>query len=727
MARACYSDPDILLFDDPLSAVDAHVGKYLFEECIKNYLKEKTRILVTHQLHFIDQVDWIILMDNSKIIGQGTYEELMKTCPPFSSLLFNYNGDVEETTFDETNNDKIKDSIESSTETKVLESKKTVEKLISREERVVGGVSGFVVRKYVVLAGGVLTLSILAFFISATNLSRLFTDQWLVWWATDKYHLSWDVNVGIYVFLAVVQMIFAIIYGFCTAYYGALASNRIHDSALRKIYSCPTLFFDQTPLGRISSRFSRDIDTLDSLLPESIRGFTYTLVMCIANLALISVFIWPFVAAILLSLGFYYILQKKYRATARELRRIDSISRSPVIAMITETLSGISTIRSFGACDRFISHNTKLLDENNRAQYLVILSQRWIQLRIDCLNSVLVLCTCLIAVLLRDMVNPGVTGLLIAYSLQVTQTFAWCIKTGTDVETFLNSAERLIYYMENIPSERPYIIESNRVKKDWPSKGGILVKNICLRYRENTPFVLNDLSFEVYPGERIAIVGRTGAGKSTVLSALLRLTEYESGSITIDDVDIQKIGLSDLRSNMSIIPQEPVLFSGTIRYNLDPFSQYTDEELWETLRKINLYQIISDMPLSLDSLVTEGGDNWSLGQRQLICLGRAVLKKSKVILLDEATASVDFETDETIQNLIRSDFCNSTVITIAHRLNTIADYDRVMVLSFGKILEFARPTTLLANPSSEFSKMVAETGDQNSKVIRVLSKKKQVK
>ncbi|KAJ3317962.1 Multidrug resistance-associated protein 1 [Boothiomyces sp. JEL0866] len=750
IARAVYNDTDTILLDDPLSAVDAHVGRYLFETCIKTSLKGKTRVLVTHQLHFLNQVDSIIFMDKGEIVAQGTFKQLVDGSTLFSKMMEGY------VQADEGNDEEIKEealvvkpSIELSEKDRVscesLRQNKD-NKLTAIEERATGGVAASVWSKYWKFAGGVKSAMVLLIFLAAANSARIFTDQWLVYWLSNKYHLSRDDYIKDYYYLGFSQLVLNVLYGLSIASFGARSSRKIHNLAITKIFSCTLSFFDSTPLGRITSRFSRDVDTLDTLMPESLRAFIWTLSLCISNIILIGTYLpWFLLPAVLLMFLFYY-LQQFYLKTALELKRIDSISRSPLIAQISETLNGLVTIRAYQAMDRFKTKNDQLINVNNRPLYLILIVQRWIQLRLECLNSILVFFIAIFCVYFRNTLNPSITGLLIAYSLQITQTFTWVVKTSTDVETYMNSAERMIYYTDSLVSEKARTIDPQYTPTEdkvltpeninlrqrtpaWPENGHIQVRNLQFRYLPNLPLVLKDLSFDIQPGQKVGIVGRTGAGKSTIITTILRLVEFESGNIFIDGVDIKKIGLKDLRSKIAVIPQEPVLFSGTIRFNLDPFSEYTgtqaltiDDQIWDVLQRANLFEVVKGAPMGLESVVAENGENWSTGQRQLICLARAMLKNSKIILLDEATASVDFATDEFIQTAIRRDFQGSTIITIAHRLNTIADYDKIMVLSFGEILEYDSPKKLL-DIDSEFTRMVAETGEANAAVIKATANK----
>jgi len=390
----------------------------------------------------------------------------------------------------------------------------------------------------------------------------------------------------------------------------------------------------------------------------------------------------------------YFYFQRVYVASSRQLRRIESVSRSPIYSHFLETINGASTIRAFSQQERFIRDNYRKVDENQVAYYLSISANRWLSLRLEFIGNCLIFFAALFGVISRDKIGGGLVGLSVTYALQITQKLNWMIRMSSQLETNLVSVERVNEY-SNITTEAERVIPDSRPSRDWPQQGVVLFDNFQLRYRDGLPLVLKEISFMIKPAEKIGIVGRTGAGKSSLALALFRILERAGGKIVIDGVDIATIGLRDLRSRLTIIPQDPVLFSGTLRLNLDPFDKYTDEELWKVLEVSHLNRFVSGLNGGLQHIIAEGGENLSVGQRQLVCLARALLRKSKILVLDEATAAVDLETDEFIQQTIRREFADHTVLTIAHRLNTIMDYDRVMVLDNGSIVEFDSPIKLL--------------------------------
>ncbi|KAG0043171.1 hypothetical protein BGZ83_011761 [Gryganskiella cystojenkinii] len=745
IARAVYFDADVVLLDDPLSAVDAHVGKYLFKNCILGALAGKTRVLVTHQLHVLPQVDYVICMKDGAIVERGTFHELMQNDGEFSTLMKAHGGieDVEAESEESTDEHGVssaitagaKKSLEAGAGEKaeviVSEKAEEVKKasggdkpkkgLMSQEERATGSVDGQIYKSYVQAAGGKYLLPLLLFFLIITQIAKVGNDLWLSWWTSLKFDESQKFYMGIYALWGICQGLFQFINGFYFSIAGANAAKVLHQRALKNIFRAPSSFFDTTPLGRIINRFSKDVDACDNLLSEAYRMFTGTAAIVLSTFILIAVVFPWFLIPLVPMLVFYYYAAIYYRSSSRELKRIDSILRSSLYAHFAETLSGLATIRAYREQARFIEKNAFFIDLENRPYFMSYSIQRWLGVRLETIANILVLVTSLMGVIKRTDIDPATIGLVLSYSMSVTGTFNWCVRQYAEVENNMNAVERLHHYSENLEMEADPIIPDNRPAESWPSEGAISIKNLEMRYRPDLPTVLHDLSLEIKGGEKIGVVGRTGAGKSSIMMALFRLVEPSKGTMEIDGVDISKIGLFDLRTKLAIIPQDPVLFSGTIRTNLDPFEKRTDQELWEVLERSDLKSYVASCEGGLDSQVSEFGENLSVGQRQLLCLARAMLTHARVIIMDEATASVDVATDVMLQKAIRVDFANSTVLTIAHRLNTVIDYSRVLVLDHGEIKEFDTPANLLARPDSVFASMVDETGPANAALLRSLA------
>ncbi|KAF9581339.1 hypothetical protein BGW38_001686 [Lunasporangiospora selenospora] len=741
IARAVYFDADIVLLDDPLSAVDAHVGKYLFKHCILGALQGKTRVLVTHQLHVLPQVDYIICLKDGEIAERGTFQDLMNSNGEFSELMRTHGG-IED------NDNEIEDEVQSTqsgtaTVTTISDPEKAAvaaaeggkevvsqdkkgtgskpKGLMSQEERSMGSVDGKIYMGYVRAAGGVYLIPLLLLLLTLAQVTKIGTDLWLSWWTANSFSKSQGFYMGLYAAWGISQGIFQMISGFYFSFAGAQAAKTLHQQALKNIFRAPTSFFDTTPLGRIINRFSKDVDACDNLLSESYRMFTGTASMVISTFILIAVIFPYFLAPLVPMLVFYYYAAIYYRSSSRELKRLDSILRSSLYAHFAETLSGLATIRAYREQDRFIIRNEHFMDQENRPYFMSYSIQRWLGVRLETIANTLVLCTSLLGVCARFSISPSTIGLVLSYSMSITGVFNWCIRQYAEVENNMNAVERLHHYSEELAIEADSIVPDNRPGAEWPSKGAISIRNLEMRYRPELPSVIHDLSLDIQGGEKIGVVGRTGAGKSSIMMALFRLVEPSKGTMVIDGVDITKIGLNDLRTKLAIIPQDPVLFSGTIRSNLDPFQVRSDKELWDVLERSDLKTYVSGCDDGLDSQVSEYGENLSVGQRQLLCLARAMLTQARVIIMDEATASVDVATDVMLQRAIRVDFAQSTVLTIAHRLNTVIDYSRVLVLDHGEIKEFDTPANLLKNSDSIFSAMVDETGPTNAALLRSLA------
>ena len=670
LARLVYFNSDIVLMDDPLSAVDAHVGKHLFEDCLQGALKEKTRILVTHQLHFLPSVDYIFVMKDGTIKERGTYAELIGAGGAFSTMI-QAHGSSDSTAREanlmfDTNTEAI-DRIDA-----MLEIKHTVaaKNQMQTEDREVGAVKTRVWSTYIEASGGWLFAVGLVLILILTQGARIGTDYWLVIWANRAIpSFNQGQYIGYFFLWSVVQTIIFYMSGVYMAYAGTRAARVLHAQALKRILRAPVLYFDRTPLGRILNRFSKDTDGVDSMLMDSIRMFTITLSAAIGILILIIVATPIFLAPLVPVLGLYYYVQKLYRMTNIELKRIDSVTRSPLYAQIGESLTGMATIRAYGEEGRFVAVNRELIDGNIGPFYIMTVAGRWLGLRLEVLGGVLVFFATVLGILARGTpgYTPALFGITLSYALQVTGNLNWSVRQFTEVENAMNAVERIAHYGEHLDQEAP-AKSTVQVPKGWPHEGSVEFENVSFTYSPELPAVLKKVSFKLAARTKTGICGRTGSGKSSLIQALFRMADpLLDGRILIDGIDIATLGLDNLRSNLSIIPQDPVLFSGDFRRNLDPFGMHTDEELWAALDTACLKPKIIELG-GLDSRVQAGGENLSVGQRQLLCLARAMLTKPRVLIMDEATANIDFETDSIIQRVLATQLTNATIITVAHRL-----------------------------------------------------------
>ena len=481
------------------------------------------------------------------------------------------------------------------------------------------------------------------------------------------------------------------------------------------------VFFQTNPLGRVINRFAKDIGDIDRSVAVFVNMFLGQVSQLLSTFVLIGIVSTMSLWAIMPLLLLFYAAYLYYQSTSREVKRLDSITRSPVYAQFGEALNGLSTIRAYKAYDRMANINGKSMDNNIRFTLVNMSANRWLAIRLETLGGIMIWLTATFAVMQNGRAEnqeafASTMGLLLSYALNITGLLTGVLRLASLAENSLNAVERVGTYID-LPSEGPSIIESNRPPPGWPSSGSIKFEDVVLRYRSELPPVLHGLSFTISPSDKVGIVGRTGAGKSSMLNALFRIVELERGRILIDGYDVAKFGLTDLRKVLGIIPQAPVLFSGTVRFNLDPFNEHNDADLWEALERAHLKDAIRRNSLGLDAQVSEAGDNFSVGQRQLLSLSRALLRRSKILVLDEATAAVDVRTDALIQKTIREEFKSCTMLIIAHRLNTIIDCDQILLLEAGRVLEYASPEELLQNDESSFYKMVQSTGAANAQYL----------
>ena len=572
--------------------------------------------------------------------------------------------------------------------------------------------------------------------------SYIFTEWWLAVW-TKAAHEEESIFtyrfkpqstgrdaqfafVTVYIALILLSTFFCALRSQWVVLGGARCSESLYYQMLNRVLYAPMSYFETTPLGRVLNRFTYDIETLDVTLAQAM---SITLIATSWFIAGISVMITilPWILIILLPvIASYFYLQYFYRKSSVDLQRIDAISRSPIQALLAEGLDGAQTIRVFQQENAFMSQFNSRIDDNASAMLNFLAARRWLGIVLEALGGLISLVASLLIITKNEsfQIQPGIAAMLIIWSTNFTITLSFLIDAINDSEAAITAVER-INAMTKLPQEKSMVTSlSRKLNNDWPTNGVIEFKEVCLRYRDGLPLALDNLSFKVDSGIRIGIVGRTGAGKSSVSAALFRLVELESGHIFLDGVDLSTLGLTDVRGRtkgMSIIPQDPILFAGTLRECIDPAGKANDEEIFEALRCVRIAQETDSVDQILMTAVEEGGANFSVGERQLLCLARSIITKPRLLILDEATASVDAETDVFIQKMLRERFKGTTLLTIAHRLNTIIDYDKVLVMNQGKAVEFDSPLTLLENDTL-FSELVDATGIENSKKLRKMAK-----
>ncbi|KAF9213044.1 hypothetical protein BGZ59_005984 [Podila verticillata] len=769
LARAAYQDADVYLLDDPLSAVDAHVDQHLWENLIgpNGLLKNKTRVLVTHGIHHLEHVDQIVVVKDGEITEDGHYDVLMDAKGAFCQLIDEYSvnsrknkskknaseGSADTLEEDEEHSsgseeDKSEtdtqkgDEKEKESKGKALVAKKDSKaELVAAEKMEKGRVSWQVYNTYLRAASYRNGFFCLILYVAVQG-CQIGTNLWLEHWTTvrdDEGHKP-AMFLGVYaaITLAFMMMNYLVTY-VLMVWAGVRATARLHDELLDSILRLPIL-------GRIVNRFSTDIFATDNSVPWGFMACLMSGFSVLGTVIVLAATTPVFLAMVPPLIVCFVLVQLYYIRSSRSLKRLDSTSRSPVYQHFTETLVGVSTIRAMNVDARFIAENERKATISSNAFYTFQTTNRWLQVRLETLGAVIVLVAALFAVAYRNSLNPGMVGLALSYALTIQSDITMLIRSYAELQTQLVSVERVQeYLLKN--KEAPSIQDTDvKLPENWPSEGKVEFRNYSTRYRQGLDLVIKNISFEVAPAEKVGIVGRTGAGKSSLTLALFRIVEAanshwakashneadqntvvdtsnepvelekveveeDGGSIWIDGVDISTIGLKTLRQRLAIIPQDPTLFAGTVRQNLDPFDELEDADLWEALERAHLKEHISSLAGELSFMVTQNGDNFSVGQRSLICLARALLRKSKILVLDEATAAVDVETDELIQKTIRKEFKERTILTIAHRIKTIMDSDKILVLEKGCVEEFESPATLVQNHESLFYKLAHQAGE----------------
>lgn len=711
IARAIYSDADIVLMDDPLSAVDAYVGRHIFDKAILGLMRGKCLVLATHQLWVLNRCDRIVWMDGGKIQAIDTFENLKNNHQAFQTLMETTTAPKQKQTVEGVVADTDESTpVDNTPDQKKPDKDQKAGPLMQQEDKAEDSVPWSVYGAYVRASGTILNLPLGFLLLVLTQGANISTNLWLSFWISNKFGYSTGLYIGVYVALGFVQALLLFIFSLMLSVLGTNASKAMFRQAMTRVLRAPISFFDITPLGRIINRLSRDVDVMDNNLTDAMRMYLVTISTASAVFILIIAYYHYFAIAIVPFYVFYIGAASYYRASAREVKRFESVLRSQVFARFTEGLSGIASIQAYGLETRFVSDLRSSIDSMNGAYYLSFANQRWLTLRLDAIGNLLIFIIGILVVTSRFNVDPSIGGLVLSYVLSVVQMLQMSIRQLSEVDKGMISVERVRYFGEELEEEAP--LHTIQMRENWPESGEIIFKDVQMRYRENLPLILRGLSMHIKGGERVGIVGRTGAGKSSIISTLFRLVELSAGSITIDGVDISRIGLQDLRSRLTIVPQDPMLFQGSVRSNLDPFHEHTDLALWSALRQTGLVQDRKDEgpQIHLDSVVGDEGQNFSLGQRQLIALARALVRDSRVIVCDETTSSVDMETDRKIQLTMAAGFRGKTVLCIAHRLRTILGYDRICVVDAGQIAQLDTPANLYQQDGGIFRIICEQSG-----------------
>ncbi|PHH62144.1 hypothetical protein CDD81_7518 [Ophiocordyceps australis] len=706
LARAIYGRSHLLLLDDCFSALDAQVGARVFDLAVWQPRRnnEATTILVTHSVAFARKADHVVYMEKGQIVQQGSFDLLSRGNSPFSLFVESASAN-RQTQIAEA----AKGPEDHGHETGARETRHS--RAMQSEERLVGSVSGKTYRRYVMLGKAWLTVPALVLSIIVFQGASIVSPLWLSWWQKTKYtSLSHQAYMGGFAALGIAQSLGLFSMSATFAFFCLWSSNKLHGKALASIMNAPLAFFDTTPQGRITHRFSRDLDAVDNVVGETLRLFISTAAQAMGTVVVVTVVLPPFVAIAVALLLFYTWTGMYYRPSARELRRLNNLLRSRIYEHFAESLSGLPTLKAFGAVPRFVKDNARRIDRENTAYWLSVASQRWFNLRLDLCGAVLVLAAGLLVVGLRGSLDPSYGGVVLSYMVAAQAVFGNMIRQSAEIENNMNSVERMLHYAYNVeqePARHVDAVDKPLVARCWPRAGRVEFQSLTLSHRRGLEPALKDVTLDIGPGEKIGIVGRTGAGKTTLVSALLRMTEATSGRILIDGVDISTVGLHLLRSSLSVISQDAILLAGTIRYNLDPLQDYQDDWLNQCLTRVGL----SAPSLALDSQVKEDGANMSQGQRCLVSMARALVRRSKLVILDEATASIDGRADAKLQDMLKQVMGDATMLIVAHRLDTIIGMcDRVVVMDRGRIAELGPMTELASRPDSLFRRLCDAAG-----------------
>nr|XP_038039869.1 ATP-binding cassette sub-family C member 9 isoform X11 [Anas platyrhynchos] len=729
VARALYQNTNIVFLDDPFSALDIHLSDHLMQEGILKFLQEdkRTLVLVTHKLQYLPHADWIIAMKDGMVLREGTLKDIqnkdVELYEHWKTLMNRQDQELE----------KDMEADQTTLERKTLrramyprESKSQLEDEDEEEEeeededdnmstvlRLRTKMPWRTCWRYLT-SGGFFLLFLMIFSKLLKHSVIVAIDYWLATWTSmdnenelrnaDDAKSTKTYHVAVFSILSGAGIVLCLITSLTVEWMGLTAAKNLHHNLLNKIILGPIRFFDMTPLGLILNRFSADTNIIDQHIPPTLESLTRSTLLCLSAIGMISYATpWFLVALVPLGIAFYFI-QKYFRVASKDLQELDDSTQLPLLCHFSETAEGLTTIRAFRHEARFKQRMLELTDTNNIAYLFLSAANRWLEVRTDYLGACIVLTAAVTSI--TEGPNSGLVGLGLLYALTITNYLNWVVRNLADLEVQMGAVKKVHSFLNMESENYDGYLDSSQVPKDWPQEGEIKIENLCVRYENNLKPVLKHVKAYIKPGQKVGICGRTGSGKSSLSLAFFRMVDIFDGRIVIDGIDISKLPLHTLRSRLSIILQDPILFSGSIRFNLDPECKCTDDRLWEALEIAQLKNMVKSLPGGLDAMVTEGGENFSVGQRQLFCLARAFVRKSSILIMDEATASIDMATENILQKVVMTAFADRTVVTIAHRVHTILTADLVIVMKRGNILEYDTPENLLSQEDGIFASFV---------------------
>uniref|UniRef100_A0A7N8WK24 ATP-binding cassette, sub-family C (CFTR/MRP), member 9 n=1 Tax=Mastacembelus armatus TaxID=205130 RepID=A0A7N8WK24_9TELE len=708
VARALYQNTNIVFLDDPFSALDIHLSDHLMQEGILKFLEDdkRTVVLVTHKLQYLIHADWIIAMKDGSVLREGTLKDIqthdIELYDHWKTLMNKQDQDLEKEEEEEEDDDNL------STTT-------------NRRSKIPWKVCWCYLS-----SGGYFMVFLMVFSKLLKHSVIVAIDYWLALWTSSKTSGTSPTDsisssrttltsetldsyyLPVFIILCAAGITLCLITSLSVEFLGLSAATSLHHNLLNKIIHAPIRFFDITPLGQILNRFSADTNIIDQHIPPTLESLTRSTLLCLSAIGVISSITPAFLVALVpLAVAFYFI-QKYFRVASKDLQDLDDSTQLPLLCHFSETAEGLTTIRAFRHEARFKQRMLELTDTNNTAYLFLSAANRWLEVRTDYLGAVIVLTAAGASIwsLRYGLPSGGLVGLGLTYALTVTNYLNWVVRNLADLEVQMSAVKKVKSFLSTESENYEGSMDTSQVPENWPQDGEIKIQDLCARYDPMLKPVLKHVNAYIKPGQKVGICGRTGSGKSSLSLAFFNMVDIFEGKIVIDGIDICKLPLQTLRSRLSIILQDPVLFSGSIRFNLDPERTCSDDRLWEALEIAQLKNMVKALPGGIDAVVTEGGENFSVGQRQLFCLARAFVRKSSIFIMDEATASIDMATENILQKVVMTAFADRTVVTIAHRVHTILTADLVIVMKRGNILEYDRPETLLEQADGMFASFV---------------------